>query len=65
MPDKGREEYPDSWVEAYRVKNKTGDERKFRDDNSGRDVYVEKNGKVVVSRPPHDTPRVWKIRKLR
>ena len=47
----------------YKVKNKLNDERKFRDNYIGKDIYVKPKGFVITNRPPEEG-EVWKVEKI-
>jgi len=47
----------------FKVTNKAKDVRKFRDNQKGKDIYVNPKGFVITNRPPEANP-VWKIELL-
>ncbi len=47
----------------FKITNKAKDVRKFRDKNSGKDIFVEPGKFVITNRPPEENT-FWKIEQI-
>ena len=46
----------------YKVTNKAKDVRKFREQDSGKDIFVQPKKSVLTDCPPDKTNDIWNVR---